>query len=87
LLQRGLTGAEILWTVSGRRVQSLNQQEVTAQMSLGPSCPGHPFSVEPGNTEIPIWIWGVLALEASPNLVRGPIPPGERVESLFVSPL
>jgi hypothetical protein len=52
LLQRGLTGVEILWSLFSRGVQPLRHQEATMHMSPGPSCPVHSFPMESVGTEI-----------------------------------
>jgi hypothetical protein len=41
LLQKGLTGEEILWTFLGHGVQLLPELEAAMGMSLGPSCLVH----------------------------------------------
>jgi hypothetical protein len=63
LLQRGLMGAEILRTFFSHGVRPLHQRDVTVQMSLGPSCPIHPFPMESGGMEINTQVRGTLAPE------------------------
>jgi hypothetical protein len=87
MLQRGLTGVEILWTFFSHGVQPLHQREVNVWMHPGPSCPNCPFSAELGNTGINTRIRGVLDSRVDPNFGSGPVPLRERVNSLRVSVL
>jgi hypothetical protein len=52
LLQRGLTGMEILRTFFNLGVQPLRRREVNMWMHMGPSCSDCPFSAELGNMGI-----------------------------------
>jgi hypothetical protein len=56
-------------------------------MYLGPSCPDRPFSAELSDTEINTRIRRVLAHGFDLNLVFGPIPLREGVDSPWVSSL
>jgi hypothetical protein len=54
-------------------------------MPLGPSCPNHPFSTEPGSMKINTQVRGPLAPRINPNLGSGPVPLRKRVHSLRIS--
>jgi hypothetical protein len=61
LLQRGLTGVNLIRTFFSHRVQTLCQREMTTCMYPGPSCPNHPFSKELADMEINTQSHRVLA--------------------------
>jgi hypothetical protein len=50
-------------------------------MYLGPSCPDRPFSTKFGDTEINVWLQGVLAHGADLNVSSSLIPLREGVDS------